>query len=1827
MNESGGNQVVREHLREWAEKLIDLTRFNRLLFFQHTRSASFEFAQSGTEILAGLGRSSWRFYLPESGDDGSEDPESETQAELPKADELVVRMSRARTSRSIRNGLKTLQRNTGSEYLDTGLWSLYLGVGQLHWKDVDGRGAVSPILLVPAMLLQDPKTKEWRLRQSEEGETAINPALAVKLERDFNIELSSVEDLDDLEVAGVLRMVRDAVSGTEWTVDETTVLARFTFQKEVIYRDLKANEDEIASHDMVRLLAEGPMGDVPGDLDFDVVAEDLLDRDYPPEDLAMVRDADVSQRQCLLAARSGHSFVMDGPPGTGKSQTITNLIAQFIADGKRVLFVSEKAAALEVVQNRLAALSLDPFVMALHSKTASKKAVATELGESLKQAHSATSRFDSMKRERLIRAREQLSDYAVAINAQRQPLDRSLHDVIGRISQLNDLPEIQVPDVDLRLLSPSEFVEIQERADQLGRAWGPVDRGDEFVWRDLDLGGSEGILESDLRRRVEECQTAIKRLEMASGIVVDDLHLATGGAPSDASRLVGILECAARRMPVAPKWLASSSVIGIADDAHQLAREYRDHQELATQLRAVAEQWERIDAQRPGALSDLVRELESEDPSVLIGSDVNLDALNALALELRAVMATVESLSASAQVLMDGFGEPGSPTVSQLERLAALGNLVGSSAPPEPAWFNPVVQQSLVEAQAELTALLTDFRLRRDRLSSVFTEAVLDLDLTALSARFSNTHTGLKKLSGDYRADKKTLAAVAVSGKCTKVELAHLGEACEWQRAAHELSLSEQRHGALIGERYYPSRDTADLSLLERAVATARQAVVWAAGQVEPDRLARQLGIDSAPDPRIPTAIHEVHAALSALRLQLVPVIAVARSVESPNMTLDALVTWAKRVDGSLQAIIGQLTVLESLGAGRVTIRQGSRLLEQRSRYEAQSQSIKSAAGDVAEFLGAMATVEDPTALDAVASWVKELLGNFEEPIRERTAEAILTTGHDAALIQGPLEVFDKSVEELVSRFVEPQRSAIRAELYGSFSGSRELLELLQSTVGDAAEWRSFHDASQRLRALGWGLVVEECQLRGVASGQVGDVFERAVLQRWADQQMASDGRLDPRRSIDREKIRDEFRQLDAELVKNAAAHIINACSARKPTSSAGQAGILKQQAELKTRHKPVRQLFSMATDAVQRLKPCFMMSPLSVSHFLPPEMRFDVVIFDEASQVREADAVCCIYRGTQLIVAGDQKQLPPTNFFERASDDGGSGVPGGSDSEDEEDIEVLDFESVLDRCKAQGLKSLPLNWHYRSQHESLISFSNYTFYEGRLHTFPGATFDAPDLGVELFSVNGVYGRGTTQDNPIEAEAVVDRVLFHSRHHPESTIGVVALSAKQQRCIEDAIDRRSEQERELQDLVMDSRLDGFFVKNLETVQGDERDIIIFSVGYGPDQYGKLHNNFGPMNKQGGGRRLNVAVTRARRKVEVVSSITAGDIVTSNPSTLLLKKYLDYADRGVDSLPVDLTGSMGEAESPFEEEVISSIREMGYDPVPQVGEAGYRVDIGVRYPSKPGSFVLGVECDGATYHSAKVARDRDRLRQSVLENLGWTIHRIWSTAWFSDRKLEEQRLHLAIQTAISGPARSQPVAQTPVAIEIAVEEVDFDGLPNWTWAYEEPRVPRVPYSSKDFGELHAQEAIRRQVRHLVEGYGPIHEDEVIGALRKAWNIGRFSERMRDSLRAIVRGMAPGVHRSSTGFLSAQGREVRVRVPKSEAVAPRKVEHVSPAELQLAILNLLSDAGPSEPDQFRARWARMFGWRRVGPDIESAFELAVDELVANHQIVLDPQLRLL
>ena len=449
---------------------------------------------------------------------------------------------------------------------------------------------------------------------------------------------------------------------------------------------------------------------------------------------------------------------------------------------------------------------------------------------------------------------------------------------------------------------------------------------------------------------------------------------------------------------------------------------------------------------------------------------------------------------------------------------------------------------------------------------------------------------------------------------------------------------------------------------------------------------------------------------------------------------------------------------------------------------------------------------------------------------------------------------------------------------------------------------------------------------------------------------------------------------------------------------------LLNQQFSLKKSYKAIRDLMKDAGPAIQHLAPVFMMSPLSVAQYLPRgTISFDLVIFDEASQVRPEDGLGAITRGRQVVVVGDEKQLPPSDFFNVQNAPADDGL-------------VEDLESLLGIFKSANAPQTMLRWHYRSRHESLIAVSNREFYDNRLVLFPSPDAGRSRLGLIYHHLpNAEYDAGASRTNRVEAREVASAVMRHARDTPDQSLGVAAFSAAQADAILDELEILRRQNTSLEPFFDAAAEEPFFVKNLENVQGDERDAIFISVGYGRQASGKLSMNFGPLNKEGGERRMNVLITRAKLRCEVFTNLRAEDLdlsSTKSEGVRVLKTFLQYAATG--RMDVTAEALEAEPESPFEEAVERALRANGHQVRRQVGSGGFRVDLAVVDPDAPGRYLLGIECDGATYHRSRSARDRDRLRQSVLENLGWHIHRIWSTDWF----LNPARCMRELETAIA-----------------------------------------------------------------------------------------------------------------------------------------------------------------------------------------------------------------
>ncbi len=460
------------------------------------------------------------------------------------------------------------------------------------------------------------------------------------------------------------------------------------------------------------------------------------------------------------------------------------------------------------------------------------------------------------------------------------------------------------------------------------------------------------------------------------------------------------------------------------------------------------------------------------------------------------------------------------------------------------------------------------------------------------------------------------------------------------------------------------------------------------------------------------------------------------------------------------------------------------------------------------------------------------------------------------------------------------------------------------------------------------------------------------------------------------------------------------------------QDSFLQTEINKKRSLKPFRELVASASDLLFAYKPCWAMSPLVVSQTLPAERIFDVVIFDEASQVLPHDAVPALMRADQTVVAGDSRQLPPTAFFVGSED---------VDVDDPEYVETADFESLLSTL-AGTFNNRYLDWHYRSEDERLIAVSNTQIYDGRLVTFSGARGE--DCIDFVFCELSQQARSDAQSATHEIDRVVDLMIEHAMNRPDESLGVVTLNVTHRNNIENALFRRIKDEpTEVAEWFNEDRSDAFFVKNIERVQGDERDAIILSTGYQLDGNGRLAQRFGPINQEGGERRLNVAASRSRKRMTLVSSFRTEhiDTKTSSRGRLMFHAFFQFMESGGSIVAQGPHGDV--ALNAFESDVFAHLRDAGLNVEPQWGVSGYRIDFAIRHPDLPGKFVLAVEADGASYHSSKTARDRDRLRQELLEKRGWRFHRIWSTAWFRDPDGETERVLESYQDALNADPKA------------------------------------------------------------------------------------------------------------------------------------------------------------------------------------------------------------
>jgi very-short-patch-repair endonuclease/DNA polymerase III delta prime subunit len=822
--------------------------------------------------------------------------------------------------------------------------------------------------------------------------------------------------------------------------------------------------------------------------------------------------------------------------------------------------------------------------------------------------------------------------------------------------------------------------------------------------------------------------------------------------------------------------------------------------------------------------------------------------------------------------------------------------------------------------------------------------------------------------------------------------------------------------------------------------------------------------------------------------------------------------------------------------------------------------------------------------------------------------------------------------------FVDGRKSA-DSTLSAMIERSQQVLAALPKMH----EWIVLQHTLSKCGALGLAKFIDA--LGSISAWLARPAFERRFYTLWLNAAIQRSPVLAVFSGLRREEQIEQFRLLDTEIQKSARGRVraVGSEPARRiATAQSGstyvsEVSILRRELEKRRRIKPLRKLFSEIPNALQALKPCMLMSPLSVSTFLKPgSVSFDLVVFDEASQLPTQEAIPAILRANQVVVAGDANQLPPTSFFDASIifDEYGD--------EEETDEWLEPLESLLDDCVAinPAFERTHLRWHYRSRDERLIKFSNHYFYENALITFPSVSANAEGQGVRLeYLPEGVWDRGRSRTNRREARRTAELVVEQFECHPDRSVGVVAMNVTQREAIEDSLSELIEGRPYLSPLLDSNRPEPFFVKSLENVQGDERDTMIISVGYGKSSDGALSLNFGPLNREGGWRRLNVLVTRAKWQTILVTSMRSHELAAVNPNNkgaVALRNFLAYAESN-GRIPGDGPVLPPGETNDFEDAVAEALRERGLEVDQQVGASQYRIDLAIRDPRDRTRYILGIECDGATYHSSRTARDRDLLRQQILRGQGWRLHRVWSTDWFRDKEkalkavLRSLKIALEARDGESPPAPGRggvtaPSQQSKPRTIIHSDTAD-DKVTNVTGRRFRCGVPYQKY--KGLGAALDREhlldpnylsSLAQRIAAIVRTEGPIHLELLVDRLKEMHGVARAGSNVQRNVDRAVESAERncGIERRGN-FLKARGSGLETfRIP-GEGVH-RHLALVPPEEIELAILYIVEDQFGFQRDALPRAVAEVFGFERTSAGLSELVGDVVDDLVEHGKLRL-------
>ena len=1671
---------------------------------------------------------------------------------------------------------------------------LYLALGYLEWNESKNAEQfnLAPLILIPVELERQKVRTRFNLRWSG-AELFPNLSLEAKL-AEQGVELPALgtpENKADIDV--YFLAVTNAVAEQEnWSVVPDIYLDFFSFTKFVMYKDLEPEKWSIDVHPLLEVVL-GSSTNTIASVDSGLEPAEI-DLKLPSQSLYHVMDADSSQIAVIEEIKNGKNLVVEGPPGTGKSQTIANAIAELLAVGKKVLFVSEKMAALEVVKGRLDSVGLGDFCLELHSHKSNKRAVLNELERTLSAPPPPTVdtertfvQIDSLKSE--------LNAYVNELHKPIGKTQKSPFMLFGiREAAQRHFESVKRDMLPIRFANPTEYTPddwttAKQCLEGLVTILSRVTPVANNPWRGCEPDIVTPAYVEHTKTLIDTCVNALDALEKAIHDLADvcAIHIPT-------------------MLEILPQALMGVNVIlkALPVEREVLLNDAWNH---------------------PGHKTDiLIKKVEYAQKGVVEAyARFNIEQLIVTLEASRALEGTIRDIEK-----ICGIQPISAP--EKLPRLLNAANIIVNSSPVErEVLLNEVWDYPNPDVEKLIKQVENIQEIRMNTLN-VFTPAALDRDISPLRDEYKDL-CGIFPLSRffnrKYRSIKLEIRGFYKDKPPRKIEeiLASLGELARYVNMRKEIQALVQLGHSSFGSNWKAEESNPDqlrqfaewvvlfrkelldgiltdkaVDIISEGIASEHLKNLIEQAKTQHDDFVKereillsQLEIDS-----------KTLFGLDAEKVSFTELFSRLEMWKTELPLFDSWIQFVRDNVGELPEKPEQLITDLAKMSKCTDIRTEIRDMEQTGRvlfgryWQGEDSNLKR--------------------LNEFAEWIvdfrKRLIGGvFTEQVID-----IVSLGVDQKQIEDLVEQvtvaenhFVKKCAVLFDRLGTDANTLFGVETKKiSFTELRSRLESWEQGLTHLQVWRLFVKQCEECQQTIAQPLLDSIADDLLESQDLLPYFEGKLADALLGEAFRERIPLDDFDCASHERTIANFRKLDRNSIKLNRQRLASQLHQKTPhliggASRESEIGILQGQFNRKRGHMPIRKLLSTAGGLIQRIKPCFMMSPLSVAQFCDPEMiQFDVVVFDEASQIRPADALGALLRGKQAVVIGDTRQLPPTSFFEHLVDT--------TDDETEDDFttSIADVESILHQCR-QSFPTKQLKWHYRSRHESLIAVSNQQFYENNLLIFPSPFEQVAHLGLKFVHLpDAVYDRGRSSTNRKEAQAVVHAVFEHYRHYPDKSLGIGTFNMKQQQAILDEVEVQLHQHPEMEPFFLRTRDEHFFVKNLETIQGDERDVIFLSIGYGKDTSGRLHRNFGPLNHDGGQRRLNVLTTRARERCVVFSNFRASDLQLNDEAPVgakALKVFLDYAENR--NLPPDMPIG-DDTDSPFEDAVREFLISHSHTVNTQVGCAGYRIDLAVVNPAAPGRYLLGIECDGARYHSSPVARDRDRLRQQVLEGLGWTLHRVWSTDWYRNRTETGQRLLEAIERAKLDLPEEVPAIPEPESVSVSPEL--------------EPPLPLEPSSSivdyvecadlgiLVYGDLHAQplSQLAEAISRIVEIESPVHIGEVMLRIRNLWGLGRAGARIKNAIEkgALSAQRAERIRRTGDFLWIVDERDIPIRRRKKP-----KIEWICDEEIAEAMKLVITIQGAIPRNALIAESVKLFGYKSVRKIAVQQMKPILDKLI--------------